>query len=56
MIWVGDLQYWMDENYLHSYFGPSGEVGSFSLLEPAPPPIRPYAYRTSQIKLGLPHG
>jgi hypothetical protein len=25
-IWVGDLQYWMDENYLHSCFGPSGEV------------------------------
>ncbi|VAI57850.1 unnamed protein product [Triticum turgidum subsp. durum] len=27
-IWVGDLQYWMDENYLHSCFGPSGEVRS----------------------------
>jgi hypothetical protein len=25
-IWVGDLQYWMDENYLHNCFGPSGEV------------------------------
>ena len=24
-IWVGDLQYWMDENYLHNCFGPSGE-------------------------------
>ncbi|RWV91812.1 hypothetical protein GW17_00045865 [Ensete ventricosum] len=25
-IWVGDLQYWMDENYLHSCFGHTGEV------------------------------
>ncbi|KAG6477961.1 hypothetical protein ZIOFF_061393 [Zingiber officinale] len=24
-IWVGDLQYWMDENYLHSCFGHTGE-------------------------------
>jgi hypothetical protein len=29
-IWVGDLQYWMDENYLHSCFGPGGEVRSLS--------------------------
>jgi hypothetical protein len=29
-IWVGDLQYWMDENYLHSCFGSSGEVPSLS--------------------------
>ncbi|RLM64273.1 nucleic acid binding protein [Panicum miliaceum] len=56
MIWVGDLQYWMDENYLHSCFGPSGEVRSFSLPEPAPPPTRPYPYRNSRIQLGLPHG
>ncbi|KAL5992723.1 Polyadenylate-binding protein rbp47 [Asimina triloba] len=25
-IWVGDLYYWMDENYLHSCFSPTGEV------------------------------
>lgn len=25
-IWVGDLHYWMDENYLHSCFGYTGEV------------------------------
>ncbi|KAI0507120.1 hypothetical protein KFK09_013238 [Dendrobium nobile] len=25
-IWVGDLQYWMDENYLHGCFGHTGEV------------------------------
>jgi hypothetical protein len=27
-IWVGDLHYWMDENYLHSCFGYTGEVSS----------------------------
>ncbi|XP_072991353.1 polyadenylate-binding protein RBP47-like [Typha latifolia] len=25
-IWVGDLQYWMDESYLHSCFAQTGEV------------------------------
>ena len=25
-LWIGDLQYWMDENYLWSCMGPSGEV------------------------------
>lgn len=25
-IWVGDLQYWMDENYLQHCFGHTGEV------------------------------
>ena len=25
-LWIGDLLYWMDENYLWSCFGPSGEV------------------------------
>jgi len=54
-IWVGDLQYWMDENYLHSCFGPSGEVRSSSLPEPAPP-IRHNPYRISRIQLGLPRG
>ncbi|CAO2039321.1 unnamed protein product [Urochloa humidicola] len=31
-IWVGDLQYWMDENYLHSCFGPSGEVVTIKVI------------------------
>ncbi|CAD6250618.1 unnamed protein product [Miscanthus lutarioriparius] len=31
-IWVGDLQYWMDENYLHSCFGPSGEVVNIKVI------------------------
>lgn len=31
-IWVGDLHYWMDENYLHSCFGHTGEVCISSLL------------------------
>ncbi|RWR84121.1 Polyadenylate-binding RBP47C -like protein [Cinnamomum micranthum f. kanehirae] len=25
-IWVGDLHYWMDENYLHSCFAQTGEA------------------------------
>lgn len=25
-LWVGDLQYWMDENYLHTAFVHTGEV------------------------------
>ncbi|KAL5208544.1 hypothetical protein ABZP36_032979 [Zizania latifolia] len=31
-IWVGDLQYWMDENYLHNCFGPSGEVVTIKVI------------------------
>ncbi|KAG6515430.1 polyadenylate-binding protein RBP47-like [Zingiber officinale] len=31
-IWVGDLQYWMDENYLHSCFGHTGEVVSIKVI------------------------
>lgn len=27
-LWVGDLQYWMDESYLHTCFVHTGEVGS----------------------------
>jgi hypothetical protein len=27
-VWVGDLHYWMDENYLHSCFGYTGEVST----------------------------
>ncbi|MQL82070.1 hypothetical protein Taro_014524 [Colocasia esculenta] len=27
-LWIGDLQYWMDETYLHSCFASSGEVQS----------------------------
>ncbi|KAL9261673.1 Polyadenylate-binding protein RBP47B'-like protein [Drosera capensis] len=25
-LWIGDLQYWVDEQYLHSWFAPTGEV------------------------------
>ncbi|CAI9088424.1 OLC1v1022741C1 [Oldenlandia corymbosa var. corymbosa] len=25
-LWIGDLQYWMDENYLHACFYPTGEL------------------------------
>lgn len=28
-IWVGDLQHWMDETYLHNCFGSFGEVRFF---------------------------
>ena len=28
-LWVGDLQYWMDENYLQLCFGHTGEVSDF---------------------------
>ncbi|XP_058089051.1 polyadenylate-binding protein RBP47-like isoform X2 [Magnolia sinica] len=31
-IWVGDLYYWMDENYLHSCFGQTGEVNSIKVI------------------------
>ncbi|KAL9683799.1 hypothetical protein QQ045_021225 [Rhodiola kirilowii] len=31
-IWIGDLQYWMDEPYLHSCFAPSGEVESLKII------------------------
>ena len=30
-LWIGDLQYWVDENYLHSCFAHTGEVYSLSL-------------------------
>ena len=30
-LWIGDLQYWMDENYLASCFAASGEVSQFEL-------------------------
>jgi hypothetical protein len=39
-IWVGDLHYWMDENYLHSCFGYTGEV---STRAPPAPQILPPA-------------
>lgn len=29
-LWVGDLQYWMDETYLHSCFVHTGEVRAMS--------------------------
>jgi hypothetical protein len=25
-LWIGDLQYWMDENYIYSCFATTGEV------------------------------
>ncbi|KAG9450966.1 hypothetical protein H6P81_010931 [Aristolochia fimbriata] len=31
-IWVGDLQYWMDESYLHSCFAHTGEVISIKVI------------------------
>ncbi|PKA50009.1 Polyadenylate-binding protein RBP47 [Apostasia shenzhenica] len=31
-IWVGDLNYWMDENYLHRCFGHTGEVISIKVI------------------------
>ncbi|KAJ8500690.1 hypothetical protein OPV22_011242 [Ensete ventricosum] len=31
-IWVGDLHYWMDENYLHNCFGRTGEVISIKVI------------------------
>ena len=30
-LWIGDLQYWVDENYLHNCFAHTGEVLSLSL-------------------------
>lgn len=30
-LWIGDLQYWVDESYLHSCFSHTGEVLSLSL-------------------------
>lgn len=31
-VWIGDLHYWMDENYLHSCFGHTGEVFSIKVI------------------------
>lgn len=31
-IWIGDLQQWMDEGYLHSCFAPAGEVLSVKII------------------------
>eukprot|EP01018_Ginkgo_biloba_P024658 Gb_07135 [translate_table: standard] len=31
-LWVGDLQYWMDENYLQSCFAQNGEVVSAKII------------------------
>ncbi|KAI3972548.1 hypothetical protein MKX01_019206 [Papaver californicum] len=31
-IWVGDLHYWMEENYLHSCFAHTGEVASIKVI------------------------
>ncbi|KAG8365081.1 hypothetical protein BUALT_Bualt18G0067100 [Buddleja alternifolia] len=31
-LWIGDLQYWMDENYLNSCFYPTGELLSAKVI------------------------
>ncbi|XP_031273470.1 polyadenylate-binding protein RBP47-like [Pistacia vera] len=31
-IWVGDLHHWMDENYLHTCFGSTGEIASIKVI------------------------
>ncbi|KAK3150090.1 hypothetical protein QOZ80_3AG0227820 [Eleusine coracana subsp. coracana] len=31
-LWIGDLQYWMDENYLYSCFSQAGEVISAKII------------------------
>ncbi|KAI4389904.1 hypothetical protein MLD38_002073 [Melastoma candidum] len=31
-IWVGDLDHWMDENYLHSCFASAGEIASIKVI------------------------
>lgn len=30
-LWIGDLQYWMDENYIRTCFAHTGEVYIYSL-------------------------
>lgn len=32
-LWIGDLQYWMDENYLFGCFASTGEVFLYSQFE-----------------------
>ncbi|XP_058072273.1 polyadenylate-binding protein RBP47B' [Magnolia sinica] len=31
-LWIGDLQYWVDENYLHTCFAHTGEVLSIKII------------------------
>ncbi|XP_052177492.1 polyadenylate-binding protein RBP45-like isoform X3 [Diospyros lotus] len=31
-LWIGDLQYWMDENYIYGCFGHGGEVQSIKVI------------------------
>ncbi|KAJ1405594.1 RNA-binding domain superfamily [Sesbania bispinosa] len=31
-LWIGDLQYWMDENYLYNCFAHTGEVASVKVI------------------------
>uniref|UniRef100_A0A0E0QFA4 RRM domain-containing protein n=1 Tax=Oryza rufipogon TaxID=4529 RepID=A0A0E0QFA4_ORYRU len=31
-LWIGDLQYWMDENYISACFAPTGELQSVKLI------------------------
>ena len=39
-LWIGDLQYWTDENYLYGCFAHTGEVGLSFTMYPQP------SYRT----------
>ncbi|CAO2823659.1 unnamed protein product [Amaranthus hypochondriacus] len=31
-LWIGDLQYWMDENYIHTCFAPTGELVNVKII------------------------
>ncbi|XP_059664805.1 polyadenylate-binding protein RBP45-like [Cornus florida] len=31
-LWIGDLQYWMDENYLYTCFAQTGEIASVKVI------------------------
>ena len=35
-LWIGDLQYWMDENYVYGCFASTGEVRAFGSYMPCP--------------------
>ncbi len=38
-LWIGDLQYWADENYLYNCFAHTGEVGLHAALPCRAPPM-----------------
>ena len=48
-IWVGDLHYWMDENYLHSCFGYTGEVSTRARARVPPALPRPQILPTASL-------